>query len=313
MAPCVDSIDTMPLTDSTIASPGIAPAADRSPPACFACGSTRSSFWLSHGGFDLHRCDECGLAGVSPIPDERTLAAVYDETYLTEGGAFGYQDDPDKLVAQKTRQIRDRRALLASIGYSGRRALDLGCGDGWWLESLAEDHDEVVGIEPMPAVRAAAAQRLHAGRLLAGLSHLGSDERFDLITAFDVLEHLPDPWNVLQELTGRLAPGGLLCLVLPIADHWTARHMPEQWDQIKPPEHLWYFTRESLRRVTQKLGLETRVEASAWIRWPRPIPHLPQILQAPFRLPMKLLARISPSVECGLADSLLWCAQKRGG
>ena len=268
------------------------------------------SLWVSQSGYDIHRCQVCGLGGVYPLPDEQVVAAVYDESYLSEGGSFGYQDGIDRLEAQKAKQGRQRRDCLERLGYVGNRALDLGCGDGWWLQHLASDHVAVVGVEPMPAVRAAAATRLPSARLLASLSDLAQDERFDLITAFDVLEHLRDPWSQVSELTSRLAPGGILCIVVPIADHWTAQLIPDRWDQIKPPEHLWYFTRESLHRMTQRLGLETRLVASAWNRWPRPLPGLPLALQRPFRLPMKLLARVSSRVERGIADSLLWCAQK---
>lgn len=308
----VDSIATMSVS-ATVEAPV---RQGHALPPCPVCGTASAAPWLAKAPYRLHRCAACGLGFVWPIPSAEICARVYDAGYLDGDGTYGYHDGEVRLEAQKARQVRERRALLHRHGYAGRRALDLGCGDGWWLEGLRPDHDALVGIEPMEAVRAEATLRLARSgsltdvRLVAGLEQLDGEAPFDLATAFDVLEHLRDPAAILDALHARLAPGGLLCAVLPIADHWTARLVPARWDQCKPPEHLWYHSRTSLRRLLGDHGFAVVDERSAWNRWPRPLPGLPAWLQRPFRIPMKLLARLSPRIERGIADSLLVLARR---
>jgi len=300
----------------SVTAPVEAPSRQRTAlPACPVCGTGDAGPWLAKGPYRLHRCAACGLGFVWPVPSAEDCARVYDEAYLAGASDYGYHDGEVRLEAQKHRQVHGRRALLRAHGYAGRRALDLGCGDGWWLEGLRDDHERLVGVEPMEAVRAEATLRLARSgslddvRLVAGLDELGGDERFDLVTAFDVLEHLRDPAGTLDALGGLCAPGALLCVVLPVVEHWTACLVPERWDQCKPPEHLWYHSRGSLARLLADHGFAVVEVRSAWNRWPRPLPLVPEWLQWPLRIPMKLLARLSPRIERGIADSILVLAR----
>ena len=289
--------------------------AERATPAraeaacCPLCGSTAARPWLSKSGFALHRCGRCQAGYVWPMPSAAEIEAVYDSEYLGSTGEHGYGDSEAALRKQQRRQARERRQLLTKLGYRGQRALELGCGAGWWLASLTEDHERIVGIEPMANCRAEAERAVPQASILPDIGSLTDSERFDLMSFFDVLEHLPDPGAVFGELRARLAPGGYVMIVVPCVDHWTAELLPEAWDQIKPPEHLVYFGRENLRAFVEREGLELLHLGSAWNRWPRPLPLLPQLLQRPFRPLMKLLAQHSPRIERGIADSVLLVAR----
>jgi hypothetical protein len=64
-----------------------------------------------------------------------------------------------------------------------------------------------------------------------------------------------------------LAPGALVGIVVPVIDNANARWVPRSWDQYKPPEHLWFFSRRALRAaLARALGARVVLETSAWRR-----------------------------------------------
>lgn len=279
---------------------------------CSLCRSQSCAPWLQKGEYSLYRCDDCGTGFVWPIPEAAALAAVYMQGYLEKGGQFGPQDSAKRLARQKAVQTRDRLALLRAFSYRGKSALDFGCGDGWWLDGLGRGYELRRGIEASKSARQRCNEKFGEGSVVPDLDALPGGESYDLITLFDALEHVPCPLELLRKLKARMREGAFLMIVVPVADNWTARLVPERWDQIRPPEHLHYFTRDSLSKALTLQGLELLAMRGCWPRWPKALPYLPNWLQAPFRLPMKLLARYSSTIEHGICDSVLVLAKRRG-
>ena len=131
------------------------------------------------------------------------------------------------------------------------RILEVGCGTGGNLELLSR-FGEVQAIEPDPDSRAYAAQRsgvaVHGGRLPDGLPDLGA---FDLVAAFDVVEHVEDDAAAVAALAGRLKPGGFLVTTVPAyawlwSDHDAQHH------------HKRRYARAAYRRLFEAAGLTVR-------------------------------------------------------
>jgi SAM-dependent methyltransferase len=86
--------------------------------------------------------------------------------------------------------------------------------------------------------------------------HLGQlAPSYDLITMWDVAEHLPDPADAIELLSARLAPGGVLALSTGDVRSLAARLCGRRWHLYNLPEHLWFFTEESLRLLLARAGL----------------------------------------------------------
>jgi 2-polyprenyl-3-methyl-5-hydroxy-6-metoxy-1,4-benzoquinol methylase len=77
----------------------------------------------------------------------------------------------------------------------------------------------------------------------------------DVITLFDVIEHLPQPRDTLALCSRYLKPGGIIVLTTGDFAALTARWAGAKWRLMTPPQHLWFFTGESLRRMAPPLGL----------------------------------------------------------
>ncbi len=136
------------------------------------------------------------------------------------------------------------------------RILDAGSGSGYFLDTAMERGWEAHGTEYDPVVvQACQARGIH---MQQGVLDPRSYEQnsFDVITSFEVLEHLVDPMSELIHITRLLRPGGLLYLTTPNFNA-VARHIARgRWNIINYPEHLNYYTPRTLGRALTKAGLE---------------------------------------------------------
>jgi len=78
--------------------------------------------------------------------------------------------------------------------------------------------------------------------------------RFDVVTAFHVLEHVPDPVAMIQRMLGWLAPDGLLIVEVPNAGGLGARIFGKAWSGLELPRHLSHFSPETLTRAVEQAG-----------------------------------------------------------
>lgn len=160
-------------------------------------------------------------------------------------------------------------ALDQSVCKGPHHILDVGCGEGVNGEYLKAQGfaKRVVGIEYVESAANIAAERLDAvicaDLNTLDLGSLAELKYFDYILCLDVLEHLVNPWEKLQELTGLLAPGGKLIASLPNVRNWRVLYdlaARGQWAYgnagILDRTHLRFFTRESSIALLEQAGLK---------------------------------------------------------
>jgi 2-polyprenyl-3-methyl-5-hydroxy-6-metoxy-1,4-benzoquinol methylase len=156
------------------------------------------------------------------------------------------------------------------------RVLDVGCGEGAWAPLLrARGAQWLVGVEPAPASCTVAETRydraLAAPVEAVDLSDLGG-ERFDVIIAADVLEHLVDPWSQMSRWRGWIQPGGELVVSVPnlrdarlvwrLAVHGEFTYADS--GGLMDRTHLRWFTSSSLRADLDAAGWRPVREGGAF-------------------------------------------------
>ena len=233
---------------------------------CLLCAGP-SPLRFRKGAHAIHRCDACDLEFVHPVPSARELAAVYERGYFKgDGRGFGYGDyfGKEKQIAEE--KARERLDRLQGLGARpGGRLLDLGCADGTFLLRARERGFDVTGVEVSAEARAALPVALH-GAVVGSVAEAAARGPIDVATLWDVLEHLPDPLGTLAALRASLAPGAIYGVVVPVIDNANARLLPRSWDQYKPPEHLWYFSRRSIAATLARSLGPVLEEEAAWRR-----------------------------------------------
>ncbi len=190
-----------------------------------------------------------------PVPQD--LDRYYQSDY--HGGRHGF-----------TAGLCDRRRLgiLRSLRPSGtRRLLDIGCGDGTFLKGAQKEGWHIAGVEKYPQTA-----RNQGIDVYDALDKIGSDQRYDCITLWHVLEHLPDLNSTVAALQSMLAPDGVLVIAVPDAGSFQAQVFGAGWLHLDVPRHLYHFTEPSLIRLLNNHSMEAhRLHCSEfeydWMGW----------------------------------------------
>jgi SAM-dependent methyltransferase len=143
------------------------------------------------------------------------------------------------------------------------RLLDVGCGAGFFLDEARARGWRVCGTEYSERALALARGRGHEVTQAPVAVDGFEANSFDVVTAFEVFEHVKDPLSEAAVLARVLRPGGLLYCTTPNFNSVSRRALGPGWSVIEYPEHLWYFTPRTLRRWLERSGFVTQsIESS---------------------------------------------------
>ncbi|MCC6777343.1 MAG: class I SAM-dependent methyltransferase [Hyphomicrobiales bacterium] len=220
--------------------------------ACPACGRATPHCHRFHkNGCDVLQCRVCGLGRA----DARTFdpTSYYTLDYFNGRHADGYADyvGAEPVLRQEfARTVAHIRRFRAS-----GRLLELGCAYGFFLQE-AQRYFAVCGIELAPeAAQHCRRAGLDVRQGVADASTLARLGPVDIVVMLDVIEHLPEPEETLALCSRHLAPGGILLITTGDFGSALARLSGSNWRLMTPPQHLWYFTAESMARLGARLGL----------------------------------------------------------
>ena len=223
-------------------------------PGCPICQQHANTPVVTKNGFHYVRCQRCRAVYVHPLPPPETLQAHYQNpAYFAGDEQQGYRSYADMHKALAP-HFQRRLATLAPLMERQGRLLDFGCADGYFLEKARAAGWDIAGVEIAAAMAASAVRRLSIP-IASALRDLSAD-RFDAITLWEVVEHLPQPVSELRTLYSRLRPGGVLALSTPNADHWQALREPAAWPAYRPPSHLVLFGASSMDEALTRAGFE---------------------------------------------------------
>ena len=270
---------------------------------CVLCGSAGTP-WIDKGGFRHDRCTRCDSVYVAPEEIPEDLGELYGADYFEGGEDVGY---PTYLRdAPLSERNFDRRLAWIEARKPGGRLLEVGCAYGLFLERARQRGWDVMGID-IAEDCAREADAKFGIRVLAGdYLELDVSERFDVIVMLDVIEHMPDPVACVARSAELLAPGGWLVMETGnIASPW-ARLLGRRWHFIDPPQHLVYFTRESMGEMLRGQGFD-RVDVQSLGREV----SLANIAFKLFGRAAGPLMRMPGSLYVNLLDQQLVAAQRR--
>jgi len=222
--------------------------------SCIVCGSADPVLQQSKDGFSIVGCRGCGLVYVGEDPLTIDFDAIYGEAYYTGGSDAVFAD---YLGQERARRAGARRRVWGlRLQRASGRLLDVGCAAGFFLVE-AKRHYQVQGVELSEFSSRFARERFGLDVFTGTLEQAGLPAaQFDLITLWDVIEHVPDPDAVLAEAARLLKPGGRLVLTTGDIGSAYARRSGAQWHLLAPPWHLYYFSRETMARLGAKAGLQ---------------------------------------------------------
>lgn len=214
--------------------------------ACLLCGGSLETYYsdvrdpYTGERFTILRCSHCDLGRTAPIPSH--LSRYYPESY--HGGRHGIT--ANYCVARRARLLRS----VCGDG-KGKKLLDIGCGEGTFLLKASAANWSVFGTELKPQ-----AAREVGLEVWESIEETANEARFDCITLWHSLEHLPDPKATLCSARELLHPDGKMIIAVPDAGGLQARLFGAQWLHMDVPRHLHHFSRTSLAKLLAEAGLD---------------------------------------------------------
>jgi 2-polyprenyl-3-methyl-5-hydroxy-6-metoxy-1,4-benzoquinol methylase len=184
----------------------------------------------------------------SPRDDDETLARTYA---ALQDGVY------DREEANRARTAQEHLRFVLRHRSAPARLLDVGCATGTFARLACRAGFEVTGLEASGwAVERARERCPEADFVLGRVEEVGlASARFDVVTLWDTLEHLPTPLEVLRRVHGWLAPGGWLFVNVPNCESLSSRLLGRRWVLLLR-EHLWYFSPDTLGALLARAGFE---------------------------------------------------------
>ena len=200
------------------------------------------------------RCESCRLIRLQLDPDSaaREKASYADDYY---GGGFSKFDGAIQTLREVSagRRARELNRFFPQPG----RVVDIGCGEGLFLESMKNLGWTVEGCE----IGKRAADR--AEERLSQPIHRGQFETlprkkqpWDVVMLWHVLEHVENPELLLQDIAADVPDNGLMVIGIPNAASWQASLFGPHWFHLDPPRHLYSLRLEHLRSLAERAGWE---------------------------------------------------------
>jgi len=274
-------------------------------PYCLLCGSEgevlysdlRDRLFGAPGIWALMRCPKCQLVWLNPQPNPDDIGKLYAQyfTHTTPNSApknssalrklikasilasgFGYSvDGSNRMLGSLLSLVEPLKEMVGGgvrwLGNDDKgRLLDVGCGNGRFLDQMKQLGWVVAGVEPDGEAVSVALERYGLDVFQGSLEEAGfPDGHFDAITVNHVIEHVPDPIGLLRECRRVLKPEGKLVVSTPNINSLGRSTFDEAWLAWDPPRHLYLFSPQTLRVCAEaaKLDIQELRTTAIGARW----------------------------------------------
>ncbi len=208
---------------------------------------------VSGESFALMKCEKCGLIITNPRPDAQHIAKYYnDKNYISHTNKA---NTPINLVYKAVRSITlaQKKKLIQNY-TTGKSCLDFGCGSGVFIDYMQNHGYLAEGFETHQET-ANAAHDLTGVSILSELKSIGKD-KYDIVTAWHVLEHVHDLKTTLKTLRKSLTNDGVLFVAVPNHQSDDAKYYGQFWAAYDVPKHLYHFDQNAMSTLAKKCKLE---------------------------------------------------------
>lgn len=237
---------------------------------CPICASIDTREVFHKEKFIYWRCLSCDVVFVANPPPASEIHAYYSEGYY-EAATLGTDDRqgyPSYMLAQEslTKSFVNKLELVRFRVPSGR-LLDAGAAYGTFLRLASSSYD-CVGLEVSQYAASVAQNKFDVDVKVGSIEHSSpfSDEYFDVIVMWDIIEHLINPIAALKEAFRILKPGGYIFVSTDDANNWLPRLLGSHWWAFGAPLHLCHFSKRGMEIAFERAGNYELIEMAMDLR-----------------------------------------------
>ena len=229
---------------------------------CNLCGSCESKFLFDakdrahgmKGSFTYVKCTDCGLVYMNPQISPEDVKAFYPDDYAPHKSHLDKAGKSEKM--SKSRLVRSLPRLLLQKLNEKSCVLDVGCGSGKFLNEIKSVFGcKVYGLD-ISEQAAKTAKDDYGIEVFTGVVTVAPfpPDYFDVITAWQYLEHVHNPLESLQMFYRLLKPDGFCLISTPNFNSFNAKIFRDRWFGLECPRHLYIYTPETINKLLQKAG-----------------------------------------------------------
>lgn len=212
---------------------------------------TCKDYTVSNKSFDLLYNKSLDLLETFPQPSVKELPYFYkSEAYISHTDSKkSFSDKLYQLV--KTFTLKNKLKLVNSFNTEEKTILDVGCGTGEFLLTCKKNGWNISGVEPSKNAKKLADEKLFksdTSKIVENIEAL-SNQQFDVITLWHVLEHVPNVTDYISKLKMLLKPSGVLIVAVPNFKSFDALYYKKYWAAFDVPRHLWHFSKEAIHQL----------------------------------------------------------------
>jgi 2-polyprenyl-3-methyl-5-hydroxy-6-metoxy-1,4-benzoquinol methylase len=209
-------------------------------------------YTVSQEIFHVKQCKNCELAITSPRPEIEKLHQYYqsDEYISHSGKSSSGIGTIYKLARQYA--LGWKKDLIKRF-KAGNNILDFGCGTGEFISTFRKDGWQIAGVEPSEIAREKATV-LSDTSIVKNIEQI-NQQKFDVITAWHVIEHVPNLSETIEKLKILLKQDGVIFIAVPNYQSPDSIQYKNFWAGYDVPRHLWHFSKKSMTQLLHSQGL----------------------------------------------------------
>ena len=213
--------------------------------------NSTKDYLVTQESFQLEYDSKSDMLITKPVPED--LEKYYDpNNYISHSdSAKGLLEKIYQTVKKYT--LNKKVKLINKYTIEEKKLLDIGCGTGEFLINAKNKNWKTVGVELNENARKKATDKnLEIYKSLDAINN----QKFDVITLWHVLEHLPDLDKQINKITSLLNKNGTLIIAVPNYKSYDAQYYKEFWAAYDTPRHLWHFSQNAIKNIFKNKKIE---------------------------------------------------------
>lgn len=234
---------------------------------CPVCGDSSARLKIKLKGFLIVKCSFCTLERLHPSPSRTEIRKLYGREYFQKrerfaDGGSGYSDYENLRSCLLSESIRKLKYIQRFTDK--KNILDIGAGTGVFAKFLKLRSYKVDANDASPyACKKLAKNNINTYEGSVNTKVLPKGKH-DIVTAWDVIEHLPNLNEAIRAVVQSLKPGGYFFSTSPSTDSFDAKVFGNHWyGYTKIPEHLFFFNKKAITSLLNKHGFDV-VDVRSW-------------------------------------------------
>ncbi|MCF6181847.1 class I SAM-dependent methyltransferase [Lutibacter sp.] len=207
-------------------------------------------YLVSNEKFDLVYNKELDMLETTPVPSLDKLSSYYkSEEYISHTDASKTIFDKVYQLVKKI-NIKHKLNVINLLPKEEKKLLDIGCGTGDFLVACKKNNYKIFGVEPNEKANKIATKKIGES-VYKNLDDI-NESKFDVITLWHVLEHVPNLDDYILKIKSLLKPNAILIIAVPNFKSFDANYYKQYWAAFDVPRHLWHFSKKSVQSIFLK-------------------------------------------------------------